>query len=571
MKKLLQVALYARVSSDRQVEAGTIESQVTLLKERIKADGHEIHPELCFIDEGFSGATLVRPSLEKLRDIAYLGNIDKLYILSADRLARKYVYQVLLVEEFQKYGTEIIFLQHEHAQTPEGDLLLQMQGMIAEYERAKIIERSRRGKLHKARKGSVNVLSGAPYGYRYITAKDNGGEAQYILDLNEAKIVRQIFDWMGTQRISIGEIKRRLEKMNVPTKTGRYIWDRSAIWGILKNPAYIGKAAFGKTKIGKRRPALRPVRGGTNPPKRFYSVYQVPNTKWIYISVPPIISIDIFQTVQEQLEENRKRSRVRKRGARYLLQGLLVCKKCGYSYYGKPVSLKAQKGKQRNYAYYRCIGSDAYRFGGQRICSNKQVRTDYLEKAVWNDICEFLTDPDRIEEEYKRRLSGKKNKDKWQSENKLRKELKRINRGINKLIDAYTDELISKDEFSTRIGKLRKNHDNITNELNTIERAENEKKSLYLIIGRMKEFAQKIADNINNVNWEKKRGIIRSIVKCIEINETEVHIIYRVNPVPFQQAPEKGHMQYCLRGHYSPLGCTFIRMHYLIIIQYTSF
>ena len=124
-------------------------------------------------------------SLEKLRDISFLGNIDKLYILSADRLARKYVYQVLLVEEFQKYGVEIIFLQHEHAQTPEGDLLLQMQGMIAEYERAKIIERSRRGKLHKARKGSVNVLSGAPYGYRYITAKDNGGEAQYIININE--------------------------------------------------------------------------------------------------------------------------------------------------------------------------------------------------------------------------------------------------------------------------------------------------------------------------------------------------------------------------------------------------
>jgi site-specific DNA recombinase len=320
MKKPLQVALYTRVSSDRQAEAGTIESQVLVLKERIKEDGHDIHPELCFVDEGFSGATLIRPALEKLRDIAYLGNIDKLYILSADRLARKYVYQVLLIEEFQKYGVEVIFLQHEHAQTPEGDLLLQMQGMIAEYERAKIIERSRRGKLHKARKGSVNVLSGAPYGYRYITAKDNGGEAQYIVDINEAKIVRQIFDWLGTQRISIGEIKRRLEKMNVPTKTGRYIWDRSAIWGILKNPAYIGKAAFGKTKIGKRRPALRPVRGGADPPKRFYSVYQVPNTKWIYISVPPIVSIELFQTVQEQLEENRKRSRVRKRGARYLLQ-----------------------------------------------------------------------------------------------------------------------------------------------------------------------------------------------------------------------------------------------------------
>ncbi len=545
------IALYARVSSEKQAEAGTIKSQIELVEKRIKEDGAKIQSEMYFIDEGFSGATLVRPALEKLRDIAYGGNIDRLYIMSADRLARKYAYQVLLLEEFQRAEIEVIVIQHEHANTPEGDLLLQMQGMIAEYERAKILERSRRGKRHAARMGSINVLGGAPYGYRYMTARENGGHADYIIDLNEAKVVKQIFTWMGEPRYTIGEIKRRLDEMGVPTKTGKHFWDRSVIWGILQNPAYIGKAAFGKTKVGKRRPTLRPIRGSGNSTKQHYSTYKVPEEDWIYIPVPPIVSSELFETVQEQLEENRKRSRERKRGARYLLQGLLVCKECGYAYYGKPVSRTAAKGEKRNYVYYRCIGSDAHRFGGERVCSNKQVRSDFLEKVVWDDVYEFLTVPERIENEYRLRLSGKKKHSKWESEEKLQKEINKIKRGINKLIDAYTDELLDKEEFSNRMKKSRGRLESLTVDLKRFEDEVAYKKDLRVIIGRMQEFANKIVANINNADWEKKRELIRSVVKCIEIGDKEVHIIYRVNSFPFHNAPEKGYSQYCWRGTFT--------------------
>ena len=172
-----RAALYARVSSDQQAQAQTIASQVEALRERLRQDGLELDPECLFTDEGYSGATLVRPALERLRDMVSLGVIDRRYVQAPDRLARRYAYQVLLLEELQRGGVEVVFLNHAVSDNPEEQLLLQVQGMMAEYERAKIIERHRRGKLHAARHGSVNVLAAAPYGYRYVSARVTGGHA----------------------------------------------------------------------------------------------------------------------------------------------------------------------------------------------------------------------------------------------------------------------------------------------------------------------------------------------------------------------------------------------------------
>jgi len=139
------VAIYARVSSDQQAKNKTIESQLAALQEKIKADGERLVEEMVFVDPGVTGATLIRPQLERLRDSASLGLIDRLYILSPDRLSRKYAHLALLMEEFTNSGVEVRFLNHAIGKTPEEQLLLQMQGMIAEYERAKIMERNRRG------------------------------------------------------------------------------------------------------------------------------------------------------------------------------------------------------------------------------------------------------------------------------------------------------------------------------------------------------------------------------------------------------------------------------------------
>jgi len=201
----IQAALYARVSSEQQAVAQTIPSQVAALQARIETDGAQLTAERQFIDEGYSGSTLVRPALERLRDLAAAGGVDRLYVHSPDRLARKYAYQVVLVDECQRAGVEVVFLNRELGRSPEDDWLAQVQGMIAEHERAKILERSRRGKRHKAQAGSVNVLGGAPYGYRYVTALEGGGQARYEVVPEEARVVGQVFEWVGRERLSIGE------------------------------------------------------------------------------------------------------------------------------------------------------------------------------------------------------------------------------------------------------------------------------------------------------------------------------------------------------------------------------
>jgi len=193
----VRAALYARVSSEQQAQAGTIGSQLEALRRRVAEDGLGLEGELEFVDEGYSGATLVRPALERLRDMAAAGSIDRLYVHSPDRLARRYAYQVLLIDELSRCAVKVVFLNHGVGDSPEDSLLLQVQGMVAEYERAKILERSRRGKLHAARKGVVSVLSAAPYGYRYLPVSREGREAQYEIILEQAKVDRQVLA-MGT-------------------------------------------------------------------------------------------------------------------------------------------------------------------------------------------------------------------------------------------------------------------------------------------------------------------------------------------------------------------------------------
>ena len=390
-------------------------------------------------------------------------------------------------------------------------------------------------------------FSGAPYGYRYITCQEGDGQASYDILLEEARVVRQIYEWVGQDRLSIGEVTRRLTKQTVVTRTGKNFWDRTTVWGILKNPAYKGKAAYGKTRTGPMRPRLRTLRGDPEQPRRAYSSYNVPTDQWHYIPVPAIVSEDLFDVVQEQLIENKKRNRKRSRGARYLLQGLLVCKKCGYAYYGKPVSLSAGKGKKRSYAYYRCTGTDGYRFGGQRVCHNKQVRTDLLEESVWQDVCSLLKDPQRVEQEYKRRLTTRKKGVEWSSIEQLRALIKKVKRGIARLVDAYQDGLIDKSEFEPRMQKLKKRLAKLQAEVKTQEKEESLQNELKLVISCMKEFADKVNNNLEEADWMTQREIIRSLVKQIEVGEESVRVVYRVPPPPFVQAPEKGRLQYCLR------------------------
>ena len=549
------VAIYARVSSEPRPEAPTMASQVAALCERVGADGFTLPDSMQFLDENYTGATLVRPALERLRDLMAAGAVERLYVHSPDRLARKYAYQVLLVEEFQRLGVEIIFLNRPLGQSPEDDLLLQVQGMMAEYERAKIMERHRRGKLHAAQAGSVNVLSGAPYGYRYVTKHDGGGQARYDIVPDEARVVRQMFDWIGRERVSIGEVCRRLQQAGEVTRTGKTVWDRSAVWGMLKNPAYQGQAAFGKTRQGPLRPRLRAQRGKPLQPRSATDDYDVPPEDWISIAVPVIVPPEVFAAVQEQLEENRRHARQSSRGALYLLQGLLQCQHCGYAFYGKRLSPASRKGKPRAYAYYRCLGTDAHRFGGERICPNTQVRTDRLDLAVWQEVCALLAHPDRLAEEYRRRLQPD-GTGSQQERSALEAQVSKFRQGLARLIDSYAEGLIEKTEFEPRISRLRQRIAHVEVQCQQLADEETLQHDLDLIIGRLDAFGQTLHHRLDDIEWGEQREIIRALVKRIEIGEDQVQVIFRVEPHLGETGPEKKSLQLCRESNHRTLRYT---------------
>ena len=239
-------AIYARVSSARQKEQETIRSQTAALRAHAEQLGLDVPEQWVFEDDGHSGASLVRPALERLRDLVCQVPVDVLLVYSPDRLARKYAYQALLIEEFAKAGTTVMFVKGPRSDSPEDALLVQFQGMIAEYERAQILERTRRGKAHRAKSGTINVLSGAPFGYRYVR-KSEHAEARYEVVAHEAAIVAELFARYADGGVAIGELARWLSGLGVATRTGKPRWDRSTVWGMLRNPAYAGRACFGKT------------------------------------------------------------------------------------------------------------------------------------------------------------------------------------------------------------------------------------------------------------------------------------------------------------------------------------
>jgi site-specific DNA recombinase len=550
-------ALYARVSSVKQAQAGTVSSQIAALEKRIADDGGEIPDDNKFIDNGYSGSTLVRPALERLRDQLAQGDINKLYVHSPDRLSRKYAYQMILLEEFKALGVEVVFLNFEVNDNPESQLLVQMQGMIAEYERAKIMERNRRGKIHCAKRGSVNVLGTAPYGYRYIDKHTGGGQASLEINDEEAITVRNIFSWMGRDRMSIGEVCRRLDNEGIPTQKGKKHWDRSVIWAMLKNPAYKGEAAFGKTKTGKILPQIRPQKHATGHPKKGYSVYPVEENDWITIPVPAITSQALFEVVQEQLAQNRKTARTRRRGASYLLQGLVVCARCQYAFYGKPVRNK-RGDKIVHYAYYRCIGTDGYRFGGQKVCDNKQLRTDALEVAVWDETVQFLENPNCVLEEYRRRLSNIDNSPLDQERQDLDKLSNKIQKGINRLIDSYTDGYLSKTEFEPRVKGMKERLSVIESQRTAIVDRQTLEKTLQNIVTNLASFASQVNSSLSNIDWETKRLIIRTLVKRVEINLKEVNVVFKINPPPEFNGNSNNNqsksLQDCCRGKFPDFG-----------------
>jgi site-specific DNA recombinase len=517
-------AIYARVSSARQKEEQTIASQTEALRAFAAAEGLDVPQEWIFEDEGVSGATLIRPELERLRDLAAEVEIPVVLCHSPDRLARRYAYQALLIEEFARAGTEVRFITGPKAKTPEDELLLQFQGMIAEYERAQITERTRRGKLHRARSGSAAVLSGAPYGYRYVR-KSEEAEARYEIVEQEAVVVRELFRLYVDENESIAGLSRWLGDQGIVTATGKTRWDRSTIWGMLRNPAYCGRAAFGKTRMVSARPKMtRPVRrkGKRIPPSGQVTRDQ-PESDWIEIAVPPIVSDQSFQLAARRLQDNR---RFAPRGTKEpsFLQGLVACATCGYSYYRT-----STRTKKRRLYYYRCLGSDDYRYENGRVCSSRPVRQDYLEDLVWGHVTRLMADPGLIRAEIERRLSDLRATSPITAQkSRLELEFSRCTRAKTRLLEAYQEELVSLDELRARMPDLRKKESTLRVQLDALKAETLDQETYVALAESLETFFERLRDGAETCAVEERQRIVRLLVKEVLVDPERILIRHSI-------------------------------------------
>jgi site-specific DNA recombinase len=264
-----------------------------------------------------------------------------------------------------------------------------------------------------------------------------------------------------------------------------------------------------------------------------------PEAEWIHVPVPAVVDPALFEAVQEQLAENHRRKRQSARGARYLLQGLLVCRLCGYAYYGKPVSRCSGEGKRRDYAYYRCCGSDAYRFAGQRVCKNLPVRTDRLDEAVWKEVESVLRDPRHIAAEYERRLLAAQRGDASSDLAAAELQLAKLRRGMDRLIDSYAEGLIERQEFEPRLAGFRQRIQGWVTQANAIRDDAAQRRTLSLIIGRLEEFSDRVQNSLAAADWQQRRELTRLLVKRVEIDREDVNVVFRVEPIHSPPDPNR--------------------------------
>ncbi|MBV1800394.1 recombinase family protein [Siccirubricoccus sp. G192] len=324
----MRAAIYTRVSTERQERQQTIGSQVSALRDWAAAQGHVLAEAHVFRDEGYSGSRLDRPALDALRDAVRDAAVDVVAVFSPDRLARKYAYQVLLLEEFRRANCEVMFLHHPISDDPNDQLLLQIQGAIAEYERAVLAERFRRGKLQKARDGHI-ISSKVPYGYRY-EARHSAMPARLVVDEAEAAMVRQLYAWVLEDGLTIRQCTKRLNASPWVTRSGRKQWAPSVVHHILTDPVYAGTAYANRFDyVVPKSPRRRSRRSAERSSRR-----PRPPEQWIAIAVPPLVDHQTKERVSAMLARNAATAFRRNKKHDYLLRCLLKCGRCGLGLHG---------------------------------------------------------------------------------------------------------------------------------------------------------------------------------------------------------------------------------------------
>lgn len=491
----MRIATYARVSTERQENEQTIEAQLMAISEKVKDEKHVVITN--YADAGWSGMILARPGLDQLRIDAHQNDWEAVIVYDPDRIARKYAFIQLIVDELEALGKQVLFVTMPPANDDTDKLLFGVKGIFAEYERARIADRFRLGKLRKARDGYV-ITSTAPYGYEYIR-KDQSNQGHYRVIPDEARLIKQIFGWIADEQMTIRGVVRRLKELGIkPRKSDRGVWSTSTLTNMLRNESYIGKAYYLKSEGIKPIKPLKEVkyRRVTKTSRRMRSKAQ-----WIGISVPSIIDEALFWKVRRQLEDNYKLCQ-RNRKNEYLLAGKIFCT-CGQRRCG-------EGSKENNHLYYRC-SDRIHCFPNDPKCKIGGINAVVADALVWKKISDFMSDPTLIGQQIRRYYADRNGKGESSIlREQLQRELIADSRKEKRYIELYADARISRKELNEKIDELMQHKNRLESELRAI--GDREDMIALPTDDKITQFTRRIQAGIGSLNFQAKRGILLKLV-----------------------------------------------------------
>ena len=506
MKKSIEgvrlIALYARVSTARQEEEETIKNQLDALREYAAKNGYSIVAE--YTDDGWSGDILARPGLDRLRQDRKKDEWEAVLIYDPDRLARRYSYQELVMDELKEAGKEVMFVTVSSPKNSEDKILHGVRGLFAEYERAKISERFRLGKLRKVKEGHV-VTSEAPYGYNYIPKTDTK-HGYYKVNPVEARAVKMIFAWVADEGVTLREVVRRLQEKNImPRKSKRGVWSTSTLSTLLRNRTYVGEAQWGKSVAVIPK---NPIKKARYKKLKKTSRKTTPKEDWISISVPALIEEKLFDKARAQLESNFAQCK-RNRKNEYLLAGRIRCA-CGRTRTGEG----AMNGK---HLYYRCTDRVSC-FPLPPTCKEKGINARIADKMVWEKVSELMSSPQLLSEQVERWFCSQQKKVKTASVDVsiLKREIAQLKKREKRYGTAYGAGVLTLEQLEEYMEPVREKTAELKAQIATARR-QSGGKQVREMPGKeeIEAFAEKAKAALENLTFQAKRAIVLNTIEKI--------------------------------------------------------
>jgi site-specific DNA recombinase len=539
----MRVAAYVRVSTSRQVKLATIEQQLEMVSRYAREKGWELSEEDLFRDDGYSGTTLKRPALDALRDKARLREFEVVVVPSPDRLARNYVHQMVLIEEFEKDGCRVEFVERPMSSEPNDQLLLQIRGAVAEYERTLLSERMRRGRLAKYKAGLLLPWTHVPYGLRVDPDRPRE-PAGVSLDEAKAAVVAEIFAAYLEPGASLFGVSRHLRQMGVPAPRGGKAWSTATLRGILTNPAYAGKVYAGRVRY--RPPKIR--RSATHPIGHPHdSAVPLPEEEWIFVAqVPAVVSQEQFDLAKEKLSKNTSFARRNNKANEHLLRALVSCGECMQA--SIAVAKTFGKNNDRKQRYYVCSGKfNKAQSAPEEKCPSRYALAEQLDEIVWKDLCEVLTHPESITDALRRAHGGQwlPQELKMRQEN-LRRGRAALGRQLERLTEAYLGEIIPLAEYHRRRKDLEQREEALASREKQLQAQSRQRMELAGVADSIEDFCERVRAGLAEATFEQRRKLVELLIDRVIVTDEDVEIRY---VIPTDSSSEQ--VRFChLRSDY---------------------